>query len=405
MSPFTGIRLLDVALLLPVSIALTYVTFVVFGWEQTLTRRITGARVRVNKDTNALLPVDVADTKRRKTQTWTSHIVSAAIPMAHYSITSPKLWAIGRSERISVNVCLGQIAIAMAEFVIHYFRFHDCKRVRLAALGAAWGAMALRALSLVSDIKWTDLTTSACIAILGVVSILPESPASIQASYRFSSSDMDKSGKADSRDAKVTTSRSSFIAYHLFSVSLLLVFLLHDYPSLSDKLLYRFTWLGSMSHFLLAYILLLVRDGVSNWQATYQKHQSFTRHLQAFLSYAYQGIPESLRGGFLIPLSAMGPLFGLFFLTNYMTSCLGFSRLILDQPRTKPQFLDGGVLGGFLYQMLVLVHFFLRRDKIRYDSSHKTFNFLMAVGAAFGQAVTAVVVAAAGLCIWRFLNH
>ncbi|KAG9857281.1 hypothetical protein KCU98_g1106, partial [Aureobasidium melanogenum] len=103
MSLFTDIRLLDVAPLLPVSIALIYVAFVVFGWEQTLARRITGAKAHVNKNTKVLLPVDVADTKPRESQTWTSHIISAAIPMAHYSITSPKLWAMDRSERISIN--------------------------------------------------------------------------------------------------------------------------------------------------------------------------------------------------------------------------------------------------------------------------------------------------------------
>lgn len=407
MSLFTDIRLLDIAPLLPISIALAYVAFVAFKWEQLLARRITDAKAYMKKDTKVLLPVDVADTKPQESQsqTWTSHMISAAVPMAHYSITTPKLWGMDRSERNSVYVCLGQIAIVVAEFVIHYIRHRDCKRGKLLALGAAWGAIALRALSLLSYTKWTDLTTSACIAILGIVSILQDLPASSQASSRISSPDMDKYGKANSRDAKVTTSRSSYVAFHLLSVSLLLVYLLHDYQSLSDQLLYRFTWLGSMSHFLLAYALLLLRDGVSNWQATYRKHQPFTRHFHIFCSHAYQGIPEFLRCGILVPLSVMGPWLILFFLTNYMTSCLGFSRLILDQPRTRPQFLDGGVSGGILYQMLVLVQFFLRRDKIRYDSSHKTFNFSMAFGAAFGQAVTTVVVVAAGLCVWRFLNH
>lgn len=175
MSPFTDIRLLDVAPLLPVSVALTYVAFIVFDWERALGRRFTGTKAHTDKDPKTLLPVEVAHSKPQKSSTWVSHIISAAVPMAHYSITSPKLWSMDRSERISLNVCLGQIAILMVEFVTHYVRYHDWKTSRLLTLGSAWGLMALRSLSLLPGTKFTSITTSACIAILGVVSILPES--------------------------------------------------------------------------------------------------------------------------------------------------------------------------------------------------------------------------------------
>ncbi|KAH0359223.1 hypothetical protein KCU65_g10070, partial [Aureobasidium melanogenum] len=341
-------RLLDLAPLLPISIALTYVAFVAFGWEQTLARRI---QAHNKKDKKLLLPVDVADTKAQESQSWTSHILSAAVPMAHHYVTTTKLWSMEKSEKISVNVCLCQIAIVMAEFGIHYFRYHDSKLDGLLALGAAWGAMTLRTLSLVSDTKWTNLTTSACIAMLGIVSILPESPAPNRGSSRSSSRGMGKSEKADALDTKVKRSRSSGVAYHIFSVSLLLVYLLHDYPSLSDQLFYVFPWSSSISHYLLVFALLFSREGVSNWQATSQNQQTWMQHFQDFLIHAYEGVPDFVRGGVLVPISIMGFWFGLFFLANFMTSCLGFRRLILDEPRTRPKFMDGGVFGAMLYQI------------------------------------------------------
>lgn len=400
MSLSTGIRLLDFAPLLPITIAVTYVASVVFGWEQTLARRI---QAHDKKDTKALLPKDVADTKPQESQSWTSHMISAAVPIAHYYITTSKLWSMEKSERISVNVCLCQIAIVMVEFAIHYIRYRDSKRGRLLALGAAWGAMTLRTLSLVSDTQWTNITTSMCIAILGVFSILPEPPAPSQTFAEFKGRDMDKFEKADPPDAKVKISRSSSVAYHICSVSLLLVYLLHDYPSLSDQVFYIFPWSSSISHWLLVFALMLLRMGVDNWQATSHNQQTWMQHLQDFVIHAYQGTPDFMRGGVLMPISVCGCWFGLFFLANYMTSCLGFRRLILDEPRTRPKFMDGGVFGAVLYQMLVGLQMFLRRGKI--GPGVHVFHLLMVFGVAFAQTVTAVVTIAAGLFVWRFWFH
>ncbi|KEQ63673.1 uncharacterized protein M437DRAFT_46791 [Aureobasidium melanogenum CBS 110374] len=399
MSLSTGIRLLDFAPLLPITIAVTYVASVVFGWEQTLARRI---QAHVKKDT-ALLPKDIADTKPQESQSWTSHIISAAVPMAHHYVTTTKLYSMERSERISVNVCLCQIAIVMVEFTIHYIRYRDSRRGRLLALGAAWGAMTLRTLSLVSDTKWTNLTTSVCIATLGVVSILPEPPAPYQVSSRTPSQDVDKSEKADPLDTKIKISRSSSVAYHICSISLLLVYLLHDYPSLSAQVFYIFPWSSSISHWLLVFALMLLRMGVDNWQATSRNQQIWVQHFQDFVIHAYQGTPDFMRGGVLMPISVCGFWFGLFFLANYMTSCLGFRRLILDEPRTRPKFMDGGVFGAVLYQMLVGLQMFLRRGKI--GPGVHVFHLLMVFGVAFAQTVTAVVTIAAGLFVWRFLFH
>ena len=154
----------------------------------------------------------------------------------------------------------------------------------------------------------------------------------------------------------------------MFSISLLLVYLLHDYPLLSDQVLYRFSWLGSMSHFLITLGLLLLQAGMSEWRATSQHGRPIMRHVQVFFLQIFRGIPASLRDGVLILIFVMGPWWGFFFLANYMTSCLGFRRLLLDRPRTRPQFKDGGIFGGFLYQMLVAGQLYVRRNRINHDS-------------------------------------
>jgi hypothetical protein len=403
MSFFDDTRLLDIAPLLPVTTALAYVAFVIFGWEQALLRRISGAKTHETKETEVLLPIGVTDSEPRESTTWTSSFISAAVPMAHCCITSPKLWTLKSAEKASLGVCLVQIAIVMIEFLIHYIKYHDWTGGRLSALGVAWGMMALRSLSLAPDNKLTDVTTSACIATVGVFSILPEPAAATRNSFRSLNPGPIKHKEAGSQTAEVRRSRALHVAYHIFSVSLLLVYLLHDYPSLSDQVLYRFSWLGSMSHYLMAYGLLLLRDGVDNWQGTWRSEQTLMQHLQAFFSKVFHGTPKFVRGGMLVPLSAICPWFCFFFLTNYMTSCLGFRRLLLDQPRTVPRFLDGGIFGGFMYQMLLLGQLHIRREDIARDSAHKSFSLLMAFSTAFGQTVTTVVVLATVFYICRSL--
>lgn len=403
----TDMHWLDVAPLLPISTALAYVGFVVFGWEWVLLRQISGNKAHGKKDAKVLLPRDVADTKPQEGTSWISYFISNAIPMAHMSITSPKLWALEKTERASLNVCLVQMALVMAEFLIHYIKYHDWRRGRLMALGLAWCMMAMRCLSLVPDNKLMDITNSVCIAITSIFSILPEPAAATQCSSKSLEPDEEKSKEADTWTAEVARSRAVNVAYHMFSISMLLVYLLHEYPSLSSQTLYRFTWLGSMSHYLITLGLLLLQDGMVNWQATGHQGQTTMQHIRGFLSKLYRGTPEfvrdGVRGGVVALIFIVGPWYGLFFLTNYMTSCLGFRRLLLDRPRTSPQFKDGGIFGGFLYQMLVAGQLYVRWKRISHDGPHKTLNLFMVFVAAFGQAVTAVVVLATVFYVCRSL--
>jgi hypothetical protein len=394
MSSSPHVQFLNIAPLLPVSVALTYVIAVVFSWEQALTRRISGRKKYDNKDMKVSLPLDTTETKPQKDSTWTSQIISAVVPILHNSSTTIRLWDLDRSETISINACLVQIAIILVEFVIDHVRYHEWRRGDLFALGASWSGMALRSQCLMLRSGLTGITSSICIAVLGFLSILSEQPTE---DHDLSRAKEDKPIKANPLAAKHTTSRSFTVHLHIFSVSLLWVYLIHDYPTVSSRLLYRFSWMGSFPHWLIAFGLLLLRDGVDNWQATSRQEQTLVQHLKMFVSQAHTGTPEFIRCCVLIPLSVAGPWLLLFFVTNYLTSCLGFGTLILEQPRTMPRFTDGGVLGGIIYQMVVLLQFFLRRNQLRKHEPGQTFRLMLAFGAAFGQTITGLVTIAIGL--------
>jgi hypothetical protein len=397
--------LLYIAPLLPASVALTYIISVIFRWEQTLARRISGSRPHDTKNMKVSLPYDETDTKLQEEPTWTSQIMTAAVPIAHHSYMSMKLWNMDRSETTSINVCLIQIAITMAEFAIGYFRHHERQRGDLFALGPSWGAMALRSQSPMLRSGLTGITSSVCIATLGIISILPEQPTADQGSSTILVSKADKLNEADSSPAKSTTSpRSSNIHLHMFSVSLLLVYLIHDYQSISSTLLYRYRWMGASPHLLLVFGLLLVHSGVQTWQTTSRPGQTVIQHLKAFASQAYPERPASISRCVFIPLSIIGAWVSLFFVSSYLTSCLGFRKSILGRPRTMPRFLDGGVSGGFIYHMVVPVQLFLRRDQIKGDKPGSMFRFMMAFVTAFGQTITGLAVVAIGLYVLRIFD-
>jgi hypothetical protein len=389
---------LYIAPLLPTSVALLYTISVIFRWEQTLARRMPGSARHDKKDMKVSLPFDEADTKSQEEPSWTSQIMSAAVPIAHHSFTSMKLWNMDRSETTSINVCLVQVAIIMAEFAIGYFRHHERQRGDLFALGASWGGMALRLQSPMLRSGLTGITSSVCIATLGIISILPEQPTADQGSSTTSVPEADKLNEADSSPAKSTTSpRSSNVHLHMFSVSLLLVYLIHDYQTVSTTLLYRYRWMGASPHLLIVFGLLLVHSGVQTWQTTSRPGQTLIQHLKSFASQAYPERPESISRCVLVPLSVLGAWITLFFVSNYLTSCLGFRKLILGRSRTMPRFLDGGVFGGFVYHMVVPVQLFLRRNQIKGDKPGSMFRFVMAFVTAFGQTITGLVIVALGL--------
>ena len=386
---------LYIAPVLPASVALTYTISVVFKWEQALERRISGRKTNGNKDMKVSLPLDETDTKLLQDSTWTSHIISAAVPIAHHSFTTVKLWNMDKFETISTEVCLVQIGIVMTEFAIDYCRHHVWQRGDLFALGASWIGITLRPQLLILRSGVTGITSAICIAVLSIFSILPEQPETDQNSTE-AHSQVDKPNKEGSLAAKSTPPRYSNVHLHIFSVSLLLVYLIHDYPTISSRLLYRFLWMGSSSHLLIAFGLLFLHVGINNWRTTSRYNQTFVQHLKAFVSQVSTTTPESV-GCVLIGLSVLGLWISLFFVSSYLTSCIGFRTLILGRPRTLPRFLDGGLCGGFVYQQVVLVQFFLRRDQFRGQKPGQTFRLVLAFGAAFGQTITGLVVLAIGL--------
>jgi hypothetical protein len=404
MSSSTHVQFLNIAPLLPVSVALTYIIAVVFRWEQALTRRLSGRKKHDNKDMKVSLPFDTTDTKPQEDSTWTSQIISAVVPILHNSSTSIRLWDLDRSGPISLMTCLVQIAIIVVEFGIDHARYHEWRRCDLFALGASWSGMALRSQVLMLRSGVTGITSSICIAVLGILSILSEQPKVDQGLSRTSTPKADKPTQTNFPAAKRTTSRSFTVHLHIFSVSLLLVYLIHDYPAVSSRLLYRFSWMDSFPHWLLAFGLLLLRDGVDNWQATSRQGQTVVQHLGVFASQAYTGTPEFIRCCVFVPLSVAGPWILLFFVSNYLTSCLGFRTLILEQPRTTPKFTDGGVFGGIVYQMVVLLQFFLRRNQMRKHESGRTLRLMLAFVAAFGQTITGLVTIAIGLYSLRMFG-
>jgi hypothetical protein len=397
MSSSPRVQFLDIAPLLPASVALTYVIAVVFRWEQALTRRLSGRKKHDNKDMKGSLPFDTTDTKPQQDSTWTSQIISAIVPILHNSSTSIRLWDLDRSETISINTCLVQIAIIIVEYGIDYVRYHESRRRDLFTLGASWSGMALRSQFPMLRSGLTGIASSICTAVLGTISILSEQPKVDQGLSRASTYRADKSVQLDSSAAKNTTTRSFTTHLHIFSVSLLLVYLIHDYPTVSSGLLYRFPWMGSFPHWLIAFGMLLLRDGVDSWQATSRQGQTIVQHFGVFVSRAHTGTPEFIRCCVFVPLSVAGPWLFLFFMSNYLTSCLGFRTLILEQPRTMPRFTDGGVAGGIIYQMVVLLQFFLRRNQMRKHEPGQTLRLMMAFVAAFGQTITGLVTIAIGL--------
>jgi hypothetical protein len=396
MSPSLSFQFIHFAPLLPASVALLYIISIVFKWERALARRMYAYRTCSIKDMGIPLPSDTNDIKPQEDSTFTSHLISAAIPTAHHCSTSLRFYNLARTETVLTSTCVVHIIIIVAEFVIDYVHYSDRWRGDLFALGASWCGMAVRSQVPTLRSGFTGIASSICIAVLAVISILPEQPIKDQDLSRASAPKTDKLNEAHPFSARNTRPQTTTVPYHIFGVSLLLAYLVHDYPTVSSTLLYRFAWMGSSPHWFVAFGLFLLREGVDNWQRTYRQEQTLAQHLAVFVSQAYAGTPDFVRCVLMV-LSVISPWFLLFFVSSFLTSCLGFRALILSQPRTMPKFLDGGILGGFIYQMVVSVQLLLRRDRLGKHKPDGTFHLVMAFVAAFGQTITGLVTVAVGL--------
>lgn len=404
MSPKLSAQFVHFAPLLPASVALLYIISIIFKWEQALARRMSARRTCSIKDMAVPLPSDTNDIKPQEDSTFTSHLISAAIPTAHHCSTSLRFYNLARTETVLTSTCVIQMIIIVAEFVIEYVRYSDRRRGDLFALGTSWSGMALRSQVPTLRSGFTGIASSICIAVTAVISILPEPPMKDPDLSRALAPKADTWNEADTFAVRRTRPQTTTVHIHMFSVSLLLVYLVHDYPTVSSKLLYRFSWMGSSSHWLIAFGLFLLRGGVDSWQRTSRQEQTFVQHLEIFVSQAYTGTPGFVRCCGLI-LLLMSPWVFLFFVSSFLTSCLGFRALILGRPRNMPQLCDGGIFGGFIYLMVAFVQLLLRRDRLGKHKSDGTFHLVMAFVAAFGQTITGLAAVAVGLYGLQMLDY
>lgn len=381
------IEYLDIAPLLPASVALTYIASIVFGWEQFLDHRIPRESTQPGKD-SSLLPVNEAQVRPAGKRTYASHITSAALPILHFHFTASELWRLDRSKGVSPGLCLIQLALVVAEYALDGFRHRVWRRQDLMLLGVAWTGIGMYITYPKSEVSGIALPFISGVA--GVASVLLPDPLAKSNPPAASISVSKKSQRAGSSGPDSLEPRSSLVHHHIFSVSLLLIHLVHDYPVVSSRLFGHATW----SHFYIPIGLLLLRLGAENWYATRQHGQTLLQHVRAFASHIYALAPEFMRCGIFIPLLAIGPMIILFFVANYLTSCLGFRKLVFGLPRTTPAFLDGGVFGGFIYQVLAVAHLLWRHEKIRHEGPGKMSYLYLALVTAFGQTITALVAVA-----------
>jgi len=391
MQSLSTVRYLDVAPLLPASVALTYIAFVHFDWEKSINRRFM-RRMR-NSDQKeskpqSLLPVDKSSSRSLevKQKPFRSHILNAALPILHTNLTVGRLWGVDRSKRVSIDLCAIQLALILAEYALDGLRHRNWKRMDLLLLGIAWCDMTIYTTS--TKYPAWNMIFSLIIAVVGIASILSLN------STITSTTASDRLAKEGLLDHGFPEPGPSMRHFHIFSVSLLLVHLLHDYPVLSSWLLDYAPWMGPFSSFWIPFGLLYLRNGVQGWYKTHQNDQTFVQHVQAFTSQAYTSAPEMVLSGIMIPLLTLGTWLLFFFAASYLTSCLGFRYLFLGCPRTAPQFLDAGTSGGCLYAIFTAVHLLRRAEQIKADSPDGTYHFGLALIVAFGQSVTAVTVVA-----------
>jgi hypothetical protein len=391
MQSLSTIEYLEVAPLLPASVALTYIAFVRFDWEKSINRRFM-RRMR-NSDQKefkpqSLLPIDKSPSRSLevKQKPFRSHILNAVLPILHTNLTVGRLWGVDRSKRVSINFCAIQLALIVAEYALDGLRHRNWKRMDLLLLGVSWLDMGIQTTSTKYPV-W-DMFFSLIIAVIGIASVLlPDTEITSTAT----SKQLAKEGLLDHSFPEPGPSMRQF---HIFSVSLLLVHLLHDYPVLSSWLLDYAPWMGSFSPFWIPFGLIYLHTGVQEWYKTHQNDQTFLQHVQAFISQVYTLAPQELLCGIILPLLTLGTWLLLFFAASYLTSCLGFRYLFLGCPRTTPQFLDGGRSGGYLYAVLTVVHLLRRGERIKADRPDGAYHFGIALIVAFGQSVTAVTVVA-----------
>lgn len=385
MQSLSTIEFLDVAPLLPASVALTYIAFVRFDWGDSVNRRFMRMRNSDQKElkSQSLLPVDKSHPQPSKArqQTFKSHILNAALPILHTNLTVGRLWGLDRSKRVSINLCAIQLALIVAEYALDGLRHRNWKRMDLLLLGIAWCDMTIYTTS--AKYSAWNMVFSLIIAVVGIDSVLlPDSKITSTAT----SNQLAKEGLLDHSFPEPGPSMRHF---HIFSVSLLLVHLLHDYPVLSSWLLDYAPWMGPFSPFWIPFGLIYLHTGVQEWYKTHQNDQTFLQHVQAFISQVYTLAPQELLCGIILPLLTLGTWLLLFFAASYLTSCLGFRYLFLGCPRTAPQFLDAGTSGGCVYMIFTVVHLLRRAEQIKADRPDGTYHFSLALIVAFGQSITA----------------
>jgi len=379
-----SVSYLDIAPFMPASVALLYIAFVTFEWEKSFNRRILGWTPRMGQHQDSLLLMEKSRTqyKQERKQTIASHVINAALPILHIHFTVGELARLDRSKMVSNQFCAIQLALIVAEYVLNGLRHRTWKRMDLLLLGIAWQDMAIYTTS--KGFPAWLLVFSIIIAAVGVASISLPGPAvtSSPPLSGLSKSDLLRHGSSEPGP--------SMRHFHIFSVSLLLVHLLYDYPVLSSWLLRCSPWMGSYSYLWIPIVLFLLHGGVQHWYQTQQQHQPFLQHVRTFVSRLYTSAPKMLRRDVMWPLIAVGFHLLLFFATSYLTSCLGFRNLLLGLPRSTPRLWDGGIFGGFVYWILAAARLIWQGEKTKADKPGGGYYFALSLAIAFAQTVTAL---------------
>ncbi|KAL2030074.1 hypothetical protein VTO58DRAFT_109267 [Aureobasidium pullulans] len=219
-----SIKFLDIAPTLPASIALVYVLSFTNAWDLVLPRRVFQT-VNATAVDGQIQPSDEEANRQNsgslKNRVGTLDVPSYLLYMGHWHLTTGKLFS--DKQCSSNDVCIGQIALVAAELGVYYYCTGHWLQRQLILLAAAWVCMIVRS-------PWPtqhtvfDAMLSLIITATAIRAILPQrrpradpDPVDLAISKSSSTPLASESGKK---------SRHLLVHFHIFSVALLLVFLL-----------------------------------------------------------------------------------------------------------------------------------------------------------------------------------
>lgn len=393
-----SVKFLDIAPALPASVALVYVTSFTNVWNHVLPSWINAeaSDVQINckpqmldEEAKGQNPTSIPD---RKSPLEAS---SFLLHMGHHSLTTSKFFSDDQS--CSINACIGQLGLLVAELAVYYYRTGIWVQNQLILLGACWACMIIRSLWPTLHLVFDELS-SLLIAATAIGAILPRDSPKESKPYSADQKTSESSTGASLTRGEEKGPQRLLVHMHIFSVTMLLIFLLdrHGLSSPTGYLAWRRLWIPIL--------LITLRGAIEDWRVTGQYSRAFTSHVQAWIHKTYASMPQNAYWGIYRPLSAIAPFLICGAMTSFLTSCLGFQYLILGLPRTGPSFRDGGMLGAIVFVSVACVVLVLRGRDMGQGTDLRMWRYNMAILAAFGQTVTGLVGFAGVLFVlkWSF---